>query len=69
MICLFVGFILGFIFCHFKLKSRAIGTLRVDSSNEDGPYLFLELGKPLSKVISQKYAMVTIRNKDYISQK
>ena len=41
IVCLICGYMLGYSFGNNKRKP--IGTLRVDSSDPDGPYLFLEL--------------------------
>lgn len=66
---LIIGFILGLFFMAFGFASKIVGTLRVDSSNEDGPYLFLELDKSLPQVTSQKYAAIRVNTRSYISQK
>lgn len=64
-----IGFILGLFFMGYGTVLNTVGMIRVDSSNEDGPYLFLELDKPLSKVLAQKYVVVGIDTRSFISQK
>lgn len=64
-----IGFILGLFFMAYGTVAKTVGTIRVDSSNEDGPYLFLELDKPLSYVLTQKYVVVNVDTSSYIPQK
>lgn len=64
-----IGFILGLFFMAYGIAIKIVGTIRVDSSNEDGPYLFLELDKPLSDVLTQKYVVVNVDASSYIPQK
>ncbi len=64
-----IGFILGLFFMAYGNVLKIVGTIRVDSSNEDGPYLFLELDKPLSDVLTQKYVVVNIDTSSFIPQK
>lgn len=64
-----IGFILGLFCMAYGIAIKIVGTIRVDSSNEDGPYLFLELDKPLSDVLTQKYVVVNVDTSSYISQK
>lgn len=64
-----IGFILGLFFMAYGIAIKIVGTIRVDSSNEDSPYLFLELDKPLSDVLTQKYVVVNVDTSSYIPQK
>lgn len=64
-----IGFILGLFIMAYGIAIKIVGTIRVDSSNEDGPYLFLELDKPLSDVLTQKHVVVNVDTSSYIPQK
>ena len=69
-ICLLVGFacwILGYLKGANK-KLDPVGTLRVDTSDPDGPYLFLELHTPVSEVMKQKQVTLDVNTQSYISQ-
>lgn len=69
-ICLLVGFscwIFGYLKGSTQKKDTA-GTLRVDTSDPDGPYLFLELNTPVSEVMKQKQVTLDVNTKSYISQ-
>lgn len=61
------GYVLGYTFGRNKYKP--IGTLRVDSSDPDGPYLFLELETDLNVIKKEKYVLMKVDTRSYISQK
>lgn len=43
-----------------------VGTLRVDRSDPDGPFIFLELKNPVGHVTSKKYVVLKVEDKDFI---
>ena len=49
-------------------KESRVGTLRVDRSDPDGPYLFLELHRPFEDVARQEHVILDVKDEDYISQ-
>ena len=69
----FLSFVTGFIFWEARNRDRnykeAVGDLRIDRSDPDGPYLFLELDKPLSSFEQDEYVVFRIKNENYISHK
>ena len=67
IVCLICGYTLGYSFGNNKRKP--IGTLRVDSSDPDGPYLFLELETDPDFIKKEKYVLLKVDTKSYISQK
>lgn len=70
-ICLLVGFscwILGYLKGSNQKKPIA-GTLRIDTSDPDGPYLFLELHTPVSEVMRYEQVTMDVSTENYISQK
>lgn len=72
MIYVFI-FILGIIFGlaieRIMIKKSHIGTLRIDNSDGDGPYLFLELSKSISLFNKRKSVLMTVKEENYIPQK
>lgn len=66
MIYFFAGLLSGIVLAIVVLTRRFIGSIRIDSSIEDGPYLFLELTKELSIVGKKKYALVHIDRTNYL---
>lgn len=65
---LVTGFVLGIVVARSKMNN-SIGSLRIDQSDPDGPYLFLELNEPIEYVMSQKKVVMSVEVKDYISHK
>ena len=63
----FVGLWIGYFIC-LRLTENIVGTLRVDRSDPDGPYLFLELSENINKVINREYIALKVETKDYISR-
>lgn len=66
-----VIFIVGvFIGCGIAvviLRPKFIGTLRVDTSDPDGPFIFLEASKSIDFIASKKSVMLKVNLKSYIS--
>lgn len=60
-----IGVAVSFMFKH----SRSAGNLRIDTSDPDGPYIFLELNNDISSISSQKAIVLKIKNENYITQK
>lgn len=69
VVSLVLGIISGFVIASIRLNHGTIGTLRVDRSDPDGPYFFLEL-KPesLKTVCGCEYVTLKVKAKDYVSQ-
>ena len=64
-----IGNICGAGIHRLFLKKYRIGNLRIDNSDSDGPYLFLELTKNISAFDKKKQVILNVRNKSYIPQK
>lgn len=45
---------------------RSVGTLRVDNSDPDGPYLFLELKRSVHYVATMKTVKLKVKCEDFI---
>ena len=69
ILSLATGFTIGRILAVRKYYKEPIGTLRVDSSDPDGPYLFLELETTPSVIKKEKTVLLKVDTKSYISQK
>lgn len=65
------AFFVGYRFCiwYNDLRKDVMGTLRIDRSDPDGPYLFLELDKPLPSFENDKYVVFRVENENLISPK
>ena len=66
-----IGIFVGMVWRGTYLKTNTIGDLRVDHSDPDSPYLFLELNKDQSvrTIEQQNYVMLKVKVEDIISQK
>lgn len=64
-----LGVLVGTIFMGIVFRFFLVGTLRVDHSDPDGPFLFLELSKRIESVVSKKYVVMRVKAKDFIPHK
>lgn len=64
-----LGWSIGSIFTAIVFRFFLVGTLRIDRSDPDGPYLFLELKKGIKKIVSKKYVVLKVEEKDFIPHK
>lgn len=62
-----LGFWIGYLIYH-KKPQDPIGTLRIDTSDPDGPYLFLELHAPVNEVMRKHKVTLNVSTESYISQ-
>lgn len=73
-ICALLAGIVGFIFgsCwmreHFEQK-YTIGELRVDRSDEDGPFCFMEVYPDSGDFIDRRTVTLRVRKEDFVSRK
>ena len=56
-----VGYILSVTFKH----SKSVGTLKIDSSDPEGPYLFLELSKDVDYIRREQYVTFRVDDSNY----
>lgn len=64
------GILFGILFfVAYGKKFKSVGELVVDRSDEDGPFLFLELYESLSRVEEKNEVILTVVHKNYIPQK
>lgn len=63
---LFVGWMIATIILRRK---KVIGSLRVETSDPDGPYLFLELNDGnISELLRKRHVMLNVKAGDRASQ-
>lgn len=62
----FVGVLTGVILGKVLSRPNTIGTIRIDRSDADGPYMFLELDKPLHTFENDKHVCVEIKNVNFL---
>ncbi len=62
-----VGFLIGCGITVAIFRRKCVGTLRVDTSDSDGPFIFLEASKSIDVIASKKTVMLNVDLKNYIS--
>lgn len=62
-----VGVFMGYILAKVLSRPKAIGSIVIDRSDEDGPYLFLELSESIDAFSDKKQVCVEIKNTDFLS--
>lgn len=69
IVLLFVfGISIGFLIASIMLNHRAAGSLKIDRSDPDGPYMFLELSENVDQIIRSDYITLKVDTKSYISR-
>lgn len=64
-----IGIVIGFIVSSIIRRKHPVGFLRIDKSDSDGPYLFLELKKSINEIVTQKTVLLEVKRKDFIPHK
>lgn len=64
-----IGVLIGFATSSIIRRKRPVGFLRIDKSDPDGPYLFLELKKSINEIVTQKTVLLEVKREDFIPHK
>ena len=64
-----VGILIGFAVSAIIRRKHPVGFLRIDKSDSDGPYLFLELKKSVNEIIAQRTILLEVKREDFIPHK
>lgn len=64
-----VGILIGFAVSAISRRKHPVGFLRIDKSDSDGPYLFLELKKSVNEIVTQKTVLLEVKREDFIPHK
>lgn len=62
-----LGGLIGVVFMKRISPTEPIGTLRIDTSDQDGPFLFLELDKPVGDFYKESQVTLQVNTENYIS--
>lgn len=62
----FCGFVAGSIFeaTRNRAKNKPVGTLKVNNSDPDGPYLFLELSTYPEDIMREEYVTMKVETRE-----
>lgn len=69
VIYVIIGIVIGFAVSFIIRRKHPVGFLRIDKSDSDGPYLFLELKKSVNEIISQRTVLLEVKREDFIPHK
>ena len=64
-----VGIMIGFVVSSIICRKHPVGFLRIDKSDPDGPYLFLELKKSVNELVTQRTVLLEVKREDFIPHK
>lgn len=67
VIVFLIGMVIGCIFSSIVRRSKSVGKLRIDTSDPDGPFMFLELSKGVGDISAKKQVLLQVDLKSYIS--
>ncbi len=62
-----IGVIIGCVFSSIIRRAKSVGKLRIDTSDPDGPFMFLELSKGVGDISARKQVLLEVDLKSYIS--
>ena len=68
ILMILLGFAIGYSIGQTSNKTILSGKLKVDRSDPDGPYLFLELGENINDIQQREYVTLQVDVSNYISQ-
>lgn len=68
IIGIFAGISFGLLISLIR-RPKVMGCLRIEQSDPDGPYMFLELHEKLETLADQKAIILAIRLDDYVPRK
>lgn len=66
---LIIGIIIGCVITIMSTRIKSIGALRIDYSDPDGPYLFLEIASHPDLIRTKRYITLQVKSDDFISHK
>lgn len=69
VVYIIIGVLIGFVTSSIIHRKHPVGFLRIDKSDPDGPYLFLELKKSINEITTQKTVLLEVKLKDFIPHK
>lgn len=68
IIYIFIGFTIGLV-AAIVYYGKPQGNLRVDRSDPDGPYFFLEIKKPISNILKRNTIVLQVKYENFLTRK
>lgn len=69
LIFLLSGIVIGGTIIFLFFNKSIDGVLRIDKSDEDAPYLFLEIKKSVGYLETRKFVRLKVKQENFISHK
>ncbi len=69
LIFLLSGIVIGGTIIFLFFNKSIDGILRIDKSDEDAPYLFLEIKKNVGYLETRKYVRLKVKQENFVSHK
>lgn len=69
VIYVIIGVLVGVAASSVIHRKCPVGFLRIDKSDPDGPYLFLELKKSVNEIVTQRTVLLEVKREDFIPHK
>lgn len=69
LILVLAGVFLGISITTIIFRAYFVGSLRVDKSDPDQPYMFLELDKGMGNITSKKHVILKVKLENFIPHK
>lgn len=63
-----IGIIFGSVFAVIFIRLRSMGCLRIDTSDPDGPYLFLELSVEPTEILKKNHVSLDVKLNNHNSR-
>lgn len=64
-----LGMAVGVAAIYIWLTAKSDGTLQIDSSDPDGPYMFLEVGRSIEDIRKKPFVILRVNLKSYLTRK
>jgi len=64
-----LGMAVGVAAIYIWLTAKSDGTLRIDSSDPDGPYMFLEVRRSTEDIRKKPFVILRVNLKSYLTRK
>lgn len=61
-----IGVIIGCVLSSIVRRTKSVGKLRIDTSDPDGPFMFLELSKGVGDISARKQVLLQVDLNSYI---
>lgn len=62
-----LGGLLGIVLTIILIRSTSAGEIRFDTSDPEGPYLFLVMSKDINAIYKRKHILLKVNTKNFVA--